>query len=142
MMTIKNYEGLLKFNTLKDRFEYLKLPGEIGRRTFGSERYLNQLFYNSPEWKEFRKHILIRDDGNNMGLVGYPIKGSILLHHINPISIDDIKQKNLDVLLNPDNVICVSFKAHQAIHYGNFDLIDTSLIVRKVNDTCPWKGVE
>jgi hypothetical protein len=139
MTNIKSYSELLQFNTLKERFEYLKLPGEIGRRTFGSERYLNQLFYNSPEWKAFRKDILIRDDGNNMGLIGYPIKGSILLHHINPISIDDIKNRNLDVLLNPENVISVSFKAHQAIHYGDFSLIDTGIIERRPNDTCPWK---
>ena len=138
-MPIKSYSELLKFNSLKERFEYLKLPGEIGRRTFGSERYLNQLFYNSPEWKRFKKEIHIRDDGNNMGLFGHPIKGAIFIHHINPISTHDIKLRNLDVLLNPENVISVSFMTHQAIHYGDFSLIDNRIIERRPNDTCPWK---
>lgn len=138
-MIIKTYSDLLKFNTLKERFEYLKIPGEIGKRTFGADRYLNQLFYHSPEWKKFRRDIVIRDDGNNMGLIGCPINGMILIHHINPISIEDIKHKNLDSLLNPENAVCVSFMTHQAIHYGDFSLIDSRIVERRPYDTCPWK---
>lgn len=138
MNMIKTYSELIKLNTLKSRFEYLKLSDKVGKETFGFDRYMNQRFYKSAEWKRLRDKIIIRDNGCDMGLQDYPISGRIIIHHMNPLTPDEILF-NGDFLLNVDNLICVSHNTHNAIHYGNFDLIDNEPIVRTKNDTCPWR---
>jgi hypothetical protein len=138
----KSYSTLITIPDYYQRFNYLKLNGEVGFQTFGSHRYLNQAFYNSAEWKEFRRRIILRDNGNDLAHTDVPIQGQIYIHHLNPISIEDILQKRLDILLNPENVVCVSYNTHQAIHYGSIDLLGPiTLVERRPNDTCPWKGV-
>lgn len=121
-----------------DRFKYLKLNGAVSETTFGSSRYLNQAFYRSSEWKKTRSRIIIRDLGCDLGVEGYDIYGRIYIHHINPITIEDVEERSTD-LFDPDNLICVSFDTHEAIHYGDENLLRKDPIVRRKNDTCPWK---
>jgi hypothetical protein len=125
--------------TLKERFEYLKIAGVVGKATFGYDRYLNQRFYKSSEWKSLRNQIITRDGGCELGLEDYEIRGRIFIHHMNPIVDDDIIE-NSDYLMNPNYLICVSQEMHNAIHYGNSDILRAKEIVeRRPNDTCPWK---
>lgn len=135
---IKTYDELIKLKTFRERFEYLKLGGAIGQETFGYDRYLNQVFYTSDEWKSLRNEIIIRDNGNDMAFPDFEIRGKILIHHINPITLKDIYERN-PKLLDPNNLICVSMATHNAIHYGSYDLIDLEIVDRRPNDTCPWK---
>lgn len=136
----KTYSELIKLPTFEERFKYLKISGIIGEETFGSNRYLNQAFYSSYEWKRFRREVIIRDNGMDLGVDGYDIHGIIIIHHINPISIEDIANINLDVLMNFDNVISTSERTHKAIHYSDDKIVlRTEPIVRKPNDTCLWK---
>lgn len=138
---IRSYKELMHFNTLEERFEYLKLNGKIGEETFGFERYLNQKFYRSSEWKKFRDKIITRDLGCELGMQGNEIEGYIYVHHINPITLKDIETHS-SKLLNSNNVICCSEAMHKAIHYGNNDiLIKYTFVERKKNDTSPWKEV-
>lgn len=135
---MRTYTELSKIPDYKQRFLYLKLDGTVGRETFGYDRYLNQMFYHSYEWKEVRKKVLIRDNGGDMGLVEYPIKGQIFVHHMNPISLKDIDDRVEDIL-NPEYLICVSSDTHNAIHYGSEDiLVNRDPIIRQKNDTVPW----
>lgn len=134
----RSYSELVRLGTFEERFEYLKLSAKIGEDTFGLERFLNQTFYRSPEWKRFRSSILIRDEGNDLGLEGYSICGRVEVHHINPITAKDIEERN-PCLLDPENVICVSPNTHKAIHYGDASLLPKDPIERTPNDTCPWK---
>ena len=139
-MTTKSYSALLTLPTFEERFHYLKLDGDIGKETFGYDRYLNQVFYSTLEWKNYRRDMIVRDMGCDLGIPDREIQGIIILHHINPISMADIRQRNLDILLNPENVICVSHKTHNAIHYGDESILTpSSLVERKPNDTCPWR---
>lgn len=136
----KSYSTLLTLPTFEERFRYLKLGGEIGKETFGFDRYLNQAFYSTLEWKNFRRDMIIRDMGCDLGIPDREIGGIIILHHINPISMADIRQRNIEVLLNPENVICVSHNTHNAIHYGDESILTpSSLVERRPNDTCPWR---
>lgn len=141
MTTIdKSYSHLITLPTFEERFRYLKLGGAVGEETFGFDRYLNQVFYSTLEWKNFRRDMIVRDMGCDLGIPDRVIGGIIILHHINSISMADIRQRNLDVLLNPENVICVSHNTHNAIHYGDESILTPStLIERKPNDTCPWR---
>lgn len=134
---LRKYSELMTLATIEERFNYLKLSGKVGDSTFGFDRYLNQAFYNSVEWKNFRSSILIRDNGNELGIENYPIFGRIIVHHINPITIEQIE--DYDVILNPENVICVSHTMHEAIHYGDWNLIPKNYEPRKRNDTVPWR---
>ncbi len=134
---IRSYEGLIKIPTFEERFEYLKLSGRIGETTFGSDRFLNQVFYNSPEWKRFRKAVIVRDNGCDLGVDGYEIYDRVIIHHINPITPEDIEERS-SVLMDMDNVICVSFNTHEAIHYGDASLLPKAPIERYPNDMCPW----
>lgn len=138
-MSIKCYSELIKIPTFEGRFEYCKLDGTVGRETFGYDRYLNQQFYTSYEYRKFRREIILRDMGCDLGVDGFPIGGLVILHHINPISPDDILKRNIRILLDPENSICVSHKTHNAIHYGDISLIQIAPIERKINDTCPWR---
>ena len=136
---IRTYSELMRLPTYEERLQYLMLNGRVGEDTFGSRRYLNQVFYRSYEWQKFRKEIILRDKGCDLGLEGYEILGKIYIHHINPISIKDIEEKDLNILLNPENAISVSFDTHQRIHYENMSDVNNLPIERSPNDTCPWK---
>lgn len=136
--SIKTYSELITIPTYEERFRYLKLDGVIGEETFGFDRYLNQLFYNSDVWKSCRNNIIIRDNGCDMAMDDYEIKGRIYIHHMNPIAITDILTQS-DFLLNPEYLVCVAFRTHQAIHYGDESLLVTAPIERKPNDMCPWR---
>lgn len=138
MRNIKTYSELIQIKTLEERFEYLKLDGLVGEDTFGFDRYLNQLFYKDKQWKSIRNSIIVRDNGNELGLLGYEIPGSIYVHHMNPITIDDIEDQS-SFLLNPEYLICTSFNMHNAIHYGNINIIRSyDFVDRSVNDTKLW----
>lgn len=135
----KSYSDLIKFSDYMERYNYLRIGGGVGAQTFGNERYLNQVLYKSQEWKSFRRDIIIRDNGMDMGLDGFPISGIILIHHINPITAKDIINR-APCIFDPENVISVSLKTHNAIHYGDESLLDVDILVeRKPNDTCPWR---
>ena len=137
-MIIKTYSELITLNTFEERFEYLRLDGSVGIQTFGFDRYLNQLLYNSPEWKRCRRDIILRDNGCDLALEGYEIYGRILIHHINPIAIDDITNRS-PIIFDPENLISTTHNTHNAIHYGDEELIIKDPINRKRNDTCPWR---
>lgn len=134
----KNLQELLSLETFDERLEYLRLNAKVGVETFGYDRYLNQLFYSSDEWRAFRDLIIVRDDGCDLGCPDRPISGPIYIHHIIPITIDDLADLQARAL-NPNNVICCSFNTHQAIHYGRNDNLPPIIVERKPNDTCPWK---
>ena len=137
-MSIKTYSELILLPTFEERFKYLQLNGRVGNDTFGFDRYINQKFYRSAEWKRIRDYIIIRDNGCDLAVDGYEIHGRILIHHMNPITISDIKFST-EYLMNPDYLICVTHNTHNAIHYGDEKQIITGPIVRTKNDTCPWK---
>lgn len=138
MEIIRTYSELKKLKTFKERYEYLKLAGKVGESTFGYDRYLNQLLYNSPRWKRVRRDIIIRDEGCDLGHPDYEIKDMIIVHHINPITIEDIENENEDIY-NPENLICTTDRTHKAIHYGDERLLPQLPIERKPGDTCPWR---
>lgn len=135
---IRRYSELRKLNSMAERFEYLCLSGKVGMETFGFDRYLNQVFYKSPEWKAVRHKVIIRDDGCDLGIKGFEIKDKILIHHMNPVSIKDILERNSDII-NPEFLICVSHRTHQAIHYGDSGLLPQVPVVRHIGDTTLWR---
>ena len=137
---IRTYSELIKLPTFKERYEYLRLGGKVGEETFGFDRYLNQIFYTSDEWRSLRNHIITRDNGCDLAMPGREISEGvkILIHHMNPITVDDILNRS-DFLLNPEYLICTIKNTHDAIHYGNSDLLYKDPIVRFKNDTCPWR---
>lgn len=137
-MLPKSYRNLILLPTFKERFEYLKLAGTVGESTFGFDRYLNQRFYQSREWRQFRSKVIARDEGNDMGIKDYPISGTVIIHHINPLSVKDFEEQS-DLLFDMNNVICVSHNTHEAIHYGDSSLLPKDPIERKPNDTIPWR---
>ena len=136
--SIRTYSELITIPTFEERFEYLKLNGSVGLETFGQDRYLNQILYNSPEWRRFRPEIIVRDNGCDLACEGYEIFGKILIHHINPITAKDILNRNPKVF-DPENVITTVHNTHNAIHYGDENLLITAPIERNRNDTCPWR---
>lgn len=128
----------MKLQTFEERFRYLKLVARVGEETFGFDRYLNQQFYHSQEWKSIRNEIIIRDNACDLGITGREMNKGIIIHHMNPITKDDLIHQS-DFLLNPDYLICVSKKTHSAIHYGDESLLFDGLVERSKNDTCPWR---
>lgn len=138
MTFIRTYSELITFPTFEERFKYLQLEGSVGKDTFGYDRYLNQLFYKTAEWKRLRQDLIIRDNGCDLGVEGREIYGRIIIHHLNPITKDDIVRRT-EYLLNPDFLICTTHNTHNAIHYGDESLLITSPVERSKNDTCPWK---
>ena len=137
----KSYSELLHYNTFEDRLKYLLLRGRVGEDTFGSRRYLNQDFYRSAEWKAIRRKVILRDNGCDMAFHGYEVHNDLIIHHIEPITIEDILEENPKVF-DMNNLVCVSLTSHNAIHYGDEkSLLGYGLIDRKPNDTCPWKEV-
>lgn len=137
-MTIRTYSELVTLPTFEERFKYLKLNGKVGEETFGFDRYLNQIFYKSYAWLKVRDSVIIRDCGCDLGISGREIYGKILVHHMNPIEDKDLINKN-DIVLDPEYLICTTKNTHDAIHYGDTDLLFTNPITRSKNDTCPWK---
>lgn len=136
--TIRTYSELMKFNTFEERYEYLKLGGKVGEETFGFDRYLNQLFYKSEEWRQLRNDIIIRDNGCDLGVPGHEINGTIIIHHMNPITKEDILNRT-EYLLNPEYLISTVKMTHDGIHYGTDDVLYKGPIERTKNDTCPWR---
>lgn len=137
-MKNRSYSELMRLETFEERFRYLKLSGTVGEASFGFERYLNQNFYRSKEWKRIRNEVILRDNGCDLGVDGYPIGGRVIIHHMNPINEDDI-ENSTDILLNPEYLISVSQDTHNAIHYSDEHLLQTKPIERKLWDTCPWR---
>lgn len=137
-MNTKSYSELITIPSFIERFRYLKIGGKVGKDTFGHERYLNQILYTSQEWKRFRRDIILRDNGCDLGLEGFEIHGKILIHHINPITPDDIINRSTKIF-DPDNAISTRMLTHNAIHYGDESMLTVEPIERKPYDTCPWK---
>ncbi len=135
---IRTYSELITLPTFMERYKYLRIGGTVGADTFGFDRYLNQAFYKSEEWKSIRRHVIIRDCGCDLGIEGREIHERILIHHINPISEEDILDRS-DLLLNPEYLISTSHRTHNAIHYGDDSILIDMPLERRKNDTCPWK---
>lgn len=134
----RTYSELKNLDSFEERFNYLKLNGQVGETTFGSKRYLNQLLYKSQEWMSVRDKAIIRDEGCDLGIPGRDIGGKVLVHHINPITIEDVLNNNPKVF-DLENLITTSHITHEAIHYGDENLLIKDPIIRTANDTCPWK---
>lgn len=137
MMSKKTYNELKKLMTFKERYEYLNLDGVVGQSTFGYDRHLNQMLYNSKRWKKVRDEVIIRDQGCDLGVEGYEISSKIIVHHMNPITIEDIEEER-DNVFDINELISTTMNTHNAIHYGDESLLPKLPIVRSKNDTCPW----
>lgn len=137
-MNIKNYSELSKLTTFEERYRYLRLGGRVGEETFGFDRWINQMFYKDPEWLKIRDEVIIRDNGCDLGIEGREIYSRIIVHHMNPITKADILDRS-EFLLNPEYLICTVKNTHDAIHYGDENLLITLPMERNVNDTCPWR---
>ena len=135
---IRTYSELITFDTFEERYRYLQLGGSVGVDTFGFDRYLNQSFYKSKEWKSIRDYVIVRDSGCDLGVEGFDIHARIYIHHMNPILPKDIVDQT-EYLLDPEYLICTTHNTHNAIHYGDESLLVTGPVVRTPNDTCPWK---
>lgn len=135
---LRTYTELKQLKTFEERYEYLKLDGQVGIDTFGFDRYLNQAFYRSPEWKSVRNQVIVRDNGCDLGIEGREIHTKILVHHMNPITKEDVLNRS-DLLLNPEYLITTVKRTHDAIHYGDSETLIKDPIERTVNDTCPWR---
>ena len=136
-MFIKSYSELRRLSTLKERFKYLELRGMVGHSTFGFDRWINQEFYTSREWRSLRHEIIVRDEGCDLGIPGYEIHERLAIHHMNPMTAEDIERGNDDIL-NPEFLITVSHRTHNAIHYGDESLLPRPLIARTSGDTKLW----
>ena len=139
MSLLRSYSELKRLRTFDERFEYLRIGSFVGDPTFGFERYMNQMLYNSSKWRRLRNEIIIRDNGCDLGVDGYEIPDKIIVHHMNPMTIDDLKELSDDVF-NPEYLICVSHNTHNAIHYGDKNLLIRLPEERRPGDTCPWKS--
>lgn len=137
MTMIRRYSELRHIPTFEERFDYLKLNGSVGRETFGFDRYINQRFYTSKEWRDIRHYVITRDLGLDLGAEGYEINSRILIHHMNPIVVDDILHKNDDIL-DPEFLITTCHNTHNAIHYGDSSLLPKPLVERSRGDTKLW----
>lgn len=136
---IKSYSEMIQLKTFEERFQYLQLGGVVGKETFGYARYLNQILYNSYEWKhDVRSKVIIRDNGCDLACDGYEVHGRILIHHINPITVEDIRNRN-PIIFDLENLVLVSHNTHEAIHYSNESLLITGPNIRIRNDTSPWR---
>lgn len=138
MTMIRTYSELILLPSFIERYRYLRIAGTVGKETFGFDRYLNQIFYKSDEWLEIRDYVIDRDNGCDLGVDGFDIEGRILIHHMNPISKEDILRRS-KFLLDPEYLITTVKNTHDAIHFGNEDLLYTGIVERSPNDMCPWK---
>lgn len=134
---IRTYSELRRLATIEERFRYLSLRGNVGEHTFGFERWMNQQFYRSTEWRQIRNHIIVRDNGCDLGVEDFEIHDRVIIHHMNPMTVDDIRDGNADIL-NPEFLIATSFKTHNAIHYGDERLLPREFVERKPGDTKLW----
>ena len=137
-MNIKTYSELITIPTFIERYRYLKIGGRVGEDTFGYDRYLNQILYKTPEWRSFRREIILRDNGRDLACEGYEIYERIIVHHIDPITVEDVLKRHPKIF-DPENVVCTWLRTHNAIHYGDESLLWNEPISRVPNDTCPWK---
>ena len=137
MPTIKNYHGLLVYDSFMDRFNYLRLCGIVGEGTFGFNRYLNQNFYRSKRWRSTRSQVIIRDEGSDLGCLDRPISGRIHIHHITPVTLEMIED-DASILYDLNNLICTSEETHRAIHYGDESLLAQDYVPRTPGDTTLW----
>lgn len=137
-MVLRKYSELKRLKTFEERYEYLRIGGLVGESTFGFERYLNQQLYTSQRWRLIRNEIIIRDNGCDLGIEGRDIYDKIIIHHMNPLVIDQLKDPD-DSIFDPEYLICVSQSTHNSIHYGDKSLLKKDYVPRRPNDTCPWK---
>lgn len=137
-MMIRRYSELISYDNFLDRYNYLKLKGQVGLDTFGLDRYLNQTLYRSYKWRKTRDEVLIRDNGCDLGIDGYDISGKIIVHHMNPLTLEQIEDDD-PVIYDPEFLICVSHITHNAIHYGDENLLPKLPVERVPYDTCPWR---
>ena len=138
MMSIKTYSELVTIPTFEERYRYLRIGGTVGEETFGFDRYLNQIFYKTKEWLAIRDSVIVRDFGCDLAITDREIHGRILVHHMNPITKEDVLNRS-KFLLDPEYLICTSKNTHDAIHYGDDDLLINVPVDRRPNDTCPWR---
>lgn len=136
---MRSYAEALRYPDFESRFNYLKLDGAVAHSTFGGHRWLNQALYQSDEWKRIRRQVVLRDDGCDLAVPDLRIYGKILVHHIDPITKDDILNRSPKVF-DLDNLITVSFETHNALHYGDYSLVSKDVMIRRPNDTSPWLG--
>lgn len=136
-MKIRTWQELVRYETFEERYRYLKLDGEVGKETFGHERYLNQRFYTSREWRNLRHHVIARDLARDLALEGYDLHEKIIVHHMNPMMVEDLLEGNEDVL-NPDYLISVSHRTHNAIHFGDDKHLLDQVVTRRPGDTRLW----
>lgn len=134
---MRSYVKLRRLSTFEARFKYLMLRGDVGASTFGFDRYMNQQFYRSIQWKQIRNHVIARDNGCDLGVEGYEIFDRPIIHHMNPMTVEHIKDGNEDIL-NPDFLITTTHRTHNAIHYGDARLIRQPLVLRRMGDTKLW----
>ena len=134
---IRTYKELRRLNTMEERYEYLALRGGVGEATFGSDRWVNQKFYASRQWKQIRDHVILRDEGCDLGIPGYEIHERLAIHHMNPMTVREISDGD-DTILNPDFLVSVSHRTHNAIHYGDARLLPRPPIERSPGDTRLW----
>jgi len=137
-MRERSYRELRRINSFEERFRYLSLAGQVGEATFGFDRYINQMFYRSREWKEIRHHVIVRDNGCDLGVEGYEIHSQLLIHHMNPLTPDQIRHGDIDAMLNPDFLITTTHRTHNAIHYGDERLLPRPFVERRPGDTLLW----
>lgn len=135
---MRTYQELISLPTFLDRYDYLRIGGHVGEATFGFDRWLNQKLYRSHEWKRVRREVILRDDACDLAYPGFELYDHVLVHHMNPITVEDIIHR-LDFVLNPDYLVTVSYETHRAIHYGDEGLLPLEPIERRPNDTCPWR---
>lgn len=135
---LRSYSELSRLRTFDERFRYLLLAGSVGVETFGFDRYVNQRFYRSEEWKHVRNIVIARDNGCDLGIEGRDINGRVYVHHMNPMNLEQIND-HMDLILDPEYLVCVTFATHNAIHYGDENYITLAPVERQPNDTCPWK---
>lgn len=135
---IRTYTLAIGIPSFEDRFEYLKMDGSVGIQTFGGHRYLNQKLYQSEEWRRVRRDVIVRDNGCDLAHPDHPIYGKILIHHLEPITADDILSRR-SCVFDMDNLICISYETHNALHYGNSETLPKPYVERTKNDTCPWR---
>ena len=138
MKRIKSYKELRRLKTFEERYDYLRLIGEVGLATFGFDRYLNQQLYKSKRWRSVRNKVIIRDEACDLGVAGYEIAAKLVVHHMNPLTLEDI-ENGADVIFDMDNLICTTHNTHMAIHYGDASLLVQAPVERRPGDTIPWK---
>jgi len=134
---MKTYSELKTLSTYNERLKYLKLDGKVGADTFGLDRYINQVFYRSAEWRRIRDMVIVRDNGCDLGIPELPIYGKVIIHHMNPLTVEDILDDDPECMMNPEYLICVSHSTHNTIHYGDDSLLQ-EYVPRRANDTAPW----